>query len=896
MHKAIDYSQGAKMRSRFIVFILLMIVVLIPAQISRASTLYVTSTGDSGAGTLRQAVALANPGDTIRFAISYETPHAGRSVTRIILTSGPLSIDKNLTITGIGSELPIVIEGNGHRQNVFNITNGVVNISGLHIQNARSGIFHLGGTLTVENSSFSNNETQYGGGIYSEAGIVTVRNSTFSGNSATQFGGAIYHGYSLFTVVNSTFFNNSAPVGGAIYTSGDMTVLSSTIAGNSAGNSGGGIAIPYCSTSNFKLGSSIVAGNSAATDGPDIFAESCGSRLYSLGYNLIGNSLGAIGYSGNDLLNVNPMLNPLADNGGFTQSMSLQEASPAIQAGVCNLSWPYESVLTDQRGTARRIPCDVGAYESNYLHQPATLYVTSNADSGSGTLRNTIALARPRDTIRFSLPLGETIYLSSPLVINKDISIEGDINFGPSSINLEGNAFKISNATVNLSSMSIQRGVRYESGNNNQGGGAIYQSGGTLTVNDVIFSQNVASVGGAISTNYGTLYVVNSLFSYNRTVTGSLFGGGAIYNNNSTVFVRGSTFAENNASFGGAIATNAGTTTVVGSTFNDNTAVWYGGAIYSSAEGATGTTTIINSTFSRNSARSAGAIGLFYGALFIQNTTISGNSAYDWGGGINIHACDFRLNLGSSIVAGNNAGAGPDIYSEDNCLTSIGHNLIGNSTGANGYISSDLLNVDPMLNPLDNENSDLQTMSLQEGSPAIQMGDCNLASPYGRVLTDQRGVARRSPCDVGAYESRFSSSPTYTPTHTATSTATNTSTPTTTATHTATATTTASPTASETPTATASYTPTATYTASFTPSPSPTINPDSDGDGLLDSWELSYFPDLSQGADGDPDADSCNNLCEFTLGINPTNADTDGDTATDGCDTNPAVYDELPVC
>ncbi|HSE16368.1 MAG TPA: Ig-like domain-containing protein [Pyrinomonadaceae bacterium] len=45
---------------------------------------------------------------------------------------------------------------------------------------------------------------------------------------------------------------------------------------------------------------------------------------------------------------------------------------------------------------------------------------------------------------------------------------------------------------------------------------------------------------------------------------------------------------------------------------------------------------------------------------------------------------------------------------------------------------------------------------------------------------------------------------------------------------------------------------------------------DSDGDGLADAWELFYFGNLSQGANGDPDGDGVNNLQEFLQGRNPT--------------------------
>ena len=58
---------------------------------------------------------------------------------------------------------------------------------------------------------------------------------------------------------------------------------------------------------------------------------------------------------------------------------------------------------------------------------------------------------------------------------------------------------------------------------------------------------------------------------------------------------------------------------------------------------------------------------------------------------------------------------------------------------------------------------------------------------------------------------------------------------------------------------------------------------DLDSDGLLDSWELAQFGDItSNSSDSDPDGDGLSNIGEFQAGTNPTAPDSDGDSLPDG--------------
>jgi hypothetical protein len=128
-----------------------------------AATITVTNGNDSGAGSLRQAIIAASPGDTINFA---------PSVTTITLTSGELVIDKNLTITGPGANrLTVTATHNDFVPfRIFNISSSTVtvSISGMTISNGFTGLYYSGG------------------GILS-AGVLTLTDCTISGNSAGGF-------------------------------------------------------------------------------------------------------------------------------------------------------------------------------------------------------------------------------------------------------------------------------------------------------------------------------------------------------------------------------------------------------------------------------------------------------------------------------------------------------------------------------------------------------------------------------------------------------------------------------------------------------------------------------------------------------------------------------------
>lgn len=173
----------------------------------------------------------------------------------------------------------------------------------------------------------------------------------------------------------------------------------------------------------------------------------------------------------------------------------------------------------------------------------ATWAVTSAADSGTGSLRSTIAAAAAGDTIVFGPALsGQTIVLTSgELAISKTLNILGP---GPANLTVSGNGssrvFRITdNATCTLAHLSITRGVGVGNVSSNIGGAIL--NFGTLTLSNSILSGNSATnFGGAIH-NAGTARIQGSIFADNSAA----FGGGIYSQPNSVLAIQDCTLRGN---------------------------------------------------------------------------------------------------------------------------------------------------------------------------------------------------------------------------------------------------------------------------------------------------------------------------------------------------------------
>jgi hypothetical protein len=291
------------------------------------------------------------------------------------------------TIT-LGSQLPTITDSAG-----LTINGGSANITVSGNNTVR--VFEVGTStisgakLTLNNLTVANGRADNAGGGILNLGTLEVNNSTISGNRAGTFSGGI-HNVGTLEVNNSTISGNKAGTfSGGIHNVGTLTVNSSTISGNSAGTDNGGIG--NASAGTLTVNNSTISGNSANNNGGGIGNGSTATLNNTIVANNEGGNCaglpvtddgGNLEWPGNDCgfaLSADPLLGPLADNGGPTQTHALQPDSPAIDAAV-----ECPPPATDQRGVSRPQgdACDIGSFELEKLDTEAPKVISTFPRNG----------------------------------------------------------------------------------------------------------------------------------------------------------------------------------------------------------------------------------------------------------------------------------------------------------------------------------------------------------------------------------------------------------------------------------------------------------------------------------------------------------------------------------
>jgi len=695
---------------------------------------------------------------------------SGNNAVRVFLVSGGTVSINNLTaVNGFDADQAGAIYNSGTATTLSGlvVTNsrsgqgaGVQNETMMTIVNSTignnqatvsaGGIANFG-TLTISGSTVSGNQSGLDGGGIGNVGNLTVTDSTFSANYSGSAGSAIANNGSFFSVTRSTFTGNLN--GGVIYleSSAVSNISNSTFFNNFettieafsalnltnctiTGNRSGGGALVSQSGGSATLVNNIIAGNT----NPDGMTQSDIALLggtvntASSFNNLIGTGgAGGLtnGVNGNQT-NVpiaNVRLLPLGDYGGIVQTIPVRTNSPARNTGR-NTGAP----TTDARGYNRPQggTVDIGAFEIQ-----TNSVVTNTANSGTGSLRDTIAAVPANEVVQFETPLfynsAQTISLSGgQITIGKNLTIYGN---GANLLNVRNTAaasatsrvFLVSGAfSVNLTGLTVSGGNLTGTGGGATGGdgGGIYNAGGNLTLSGVVVDGNAATyrVGGIGGAN-GSLTVLNSAVINNVLNTTINGGAGGVYALNQTVVLSNSTFSGNRVT--GGIPFNVGGVALVGAANNS---------------------TVISCTIAYNSTddnNSTGGLSNGNGTTTVRNSIVAAN--------------------------GNNT-VFPDV---SGTFISGGFNLIGNRGGATGFNqltdqigfsqttdqaktnplfeNADEINLapaailDPRLLPLALNGGVVPTHALNGASPAIDKGNS-----FG-ITTDARGLTR--PVDLSSF-------------------------------------------------------------------------------------------------------------------------------------------------
>jgi CSLREA domain-containing protein len=282
------------------------------------------------------------------------------------------------------------------------INDGVANIhhsliSDNDSENWGGAIFNTGAltiTFTTVADNTAGGSSGVGGGIYNAGGHLFINHSAFRGNH-TRSGGSAIHGSGEITLLNTAVYSNTHQQTNAhtLQIGGSVSLINVTVSGNEGGinssaititnstiadNQGWGI-FSLAGEPDIQLKNSIVANNTSGN---------CFTGVTSNGHNLDSGNTCLLSGPG-DLIDTDPLLGPLQDNGGPSWTHALSANSPAIDTADNN-----GCPVIDQRGAPRPVDgdgdddpvCDMGAYEyGSEPVEPTPTATPSATATGTGT-------------------------------------------------------------------------------------------------------------------------------------------------------------------------------------------------------------------------------------------------------------------------------------------------------------------------------------------------------------------------------------------------------------------------------------------------------------------------------------------------------------------------------
>ncbi len=671
--------------------------------------------------TLREAIEAANTNTPVGDApagmpgldtIDFDELLSGGTIT---LTNGELQITDDLTINGLGAD-ELTVSGN-NASRVFNVDDGtsdeiVVVIDGLTIADGNtdegSGIRTLE-NLTLNKSRITDNTAFNGGGIFVVEGELELINSIASNNTATNRGGGLSNGTSddipdggNVIVTNTKIIDNNASVGGGFYNNfaSSFLLLNSTVDGNIASISGG-----IDNDGNLNITNSTISNNRAGSRG-GIFSF---GEIVAINSTISGNTASFVGGiesgtpSGRLTLIQSTVSDNVAENsgpGGIFISDGLAELSNTIVAGNSGSNSDVEGDFTSEGynligdgtgSTGFTAPGDQVGTSDN----PIDPKLGPLQDNGGPTETQALLPDSP------AIDAGDPNFTPPPDFDQRGPGfprvLDGDGIDGPRiDIGAYETDFQL------FDTLTVDTLVDEDDGDLSSGDVSLREAIGFISPEGTIdFDPSLASadVGfglGTIGLTLGELVIdksltINGLGADELSVSGN--NASRVFNvndgdsvNQIEVVIEGLTITGGNAAgedfsqqSGGGIF-NRESLELSNSTISGNSSEDEGGGI-ANYDGST--LKVIDSTISDNSAGGDGGGITNRGTLIVKNSTISGNTSNDQGGGIYSQS---TVEVKNSTISGNTASeSGGGIHnSGDGTVEVIDSTILDNTALIDG--------------------------------------------------------------------------------------------------------------------------------------------------------------------------------------------------------------------
>ncbi|WP_461506297.1 choice-of-anchor Q domain-containing protein [Rhodopirellula baltica] len=598
--------------------------------------------------------------------------------------------DVNLDGNNVGISPAVAAPGNG---------------GGLHVTGS--------GTVTISGGTVNNNvAASEGGGLWNGTGEMTVTGTTISGNTASgddadNGGGGLFNVGGTLSVIDATvtgnFANGSSGSGGGILNLGTLTVSGGEISDNTANRAGGGIEATAGSST--TLTDVLIELNVAGPDGSA--APGNGGALHISGDGNADISGGTIrdntaAREGGGLWNNTGMMT--VDGTILTGNVASGDAADDGGGAIFNNG----GTLTVSNATIS------GNAADGVLGSGGGIFSTD----GTVTINSTqIGGAIPSEGNTANRAGGGIEVIDGTVTLNFGTDVSN--NFA--GINGGGlHSTGAANVTSNLAIFGSNTAA-------SEGGGLWNSSTGTMTIKGGAITSNVASGddasngGGGLFNDGGTLNVIDAVIGFN-IADGASGSGGGILNDGGTLTVSGNTTISNNSAnrAGGGIEATSGTlNTISGATISSNNAgvspavasPGNGGGIHIGGDGQL--TISGGSVTDKSAALEGGGLWNGSGMMTINGTTISGNTALgdgadDGGGGVFNNGGSIAITNGSirDNVASGSAGSGGGLLNFGGLVEMTGTTITGNRANrAGGGIESTADSSTTLLNVALNMNN-----------------------------------------------------------------------------------------------------------------------------------------------------------------------------------------------